>query len=389
MTRRLRIAKSPVRATLLLAACTALPIAAWAARPVPVFQVDVAGQTAPDLQQAMSAALVRATGRLASATDPALAGLIANAPQYVERYDHGPQGELQVVFNGAAVDKAIAAADRSVWDPIRPFTLVVLYPPPDQTDAAEYEAGLEQAAEQRGLPISIVPLPVADASGNLLPREALLEIAHRYGAEQLLIGQPPAAEAAAAGPVGSGGTPSAATPAAPAAGTAPAPAAAAPPAGSAPAPTPSAAPAATAGSSPPAAASEWQWTLYTDFTSRTWSGSMTAGIEDTVGLLAPPAGPASANAPARTELEIQGVSSLADYANIETMLGAVPGVSAANVREVSGGSVVFDLTVRGGAAAIDRALAGSAYFTRVRRAAAATHGPVAPGAAVVFRYRSG
>jgi hypothetical protein len=234
-----------------------------------------------------------------------------------------------------------------------------------------------------------VPLPVADASGNLLPREALLEIAHRYGAEQLLIGQPPAAEAGAAGPAGSGGTPSAATPAAPAAGTAPAPAAAAPPAGSAPAPTPSAAPAATAGSSPPAAAGEWQWTLYTDFTSQTWSGSLTAGIEDTVGLLAPPAGPASANAPARTELEIQGVSSLADYANIETMLGAVPGVSAANVREVSGGSVVFDLTVRGGAAAIDRALAGSAYFTRVRRAAAATHGPVAPGAAVVFRYRSG
>jgi hypothetical protein len=383
MTRRLRIAKSPVRATLLLAACTALPIAARAARPVPVFQVDVAGQTAPDLQQAMSAALVRATGRLASATDPALAGLIANAPQYVERYDHGPQGELQVVFNGAAVDKAIAAADRSVWDPVRPFTLVVLYPPPDQTDAAEYEAGLEQAAEQRGLPISIVPLPVADASGNLLPREALLEIAHRYGAEQLLVGQPPAAETAAAGTVGSGGTPSAAIPPAPAAGTAPAPAAAAPPAGSAPAPM------ATGGTSPPAAAGEWQWTLYTDFTSRTWSGSLTVGIEDTVGLLAPPAGPASANAPARTELEIQGVSSLSDYANIETMLGAVPGVSAANVREVSGGSVVFDLTVRGGAAAIDRALAGSAYFTRVRRAAAATHGPVAPGAAVVFRYRSG
>jgi hypothetical protein len=398
MSRRPRIAKSPVRATLLLAACTLLPIAAWAARPVPVFQVDVAGQTAPDLQQAMGAALVRATGRLASATDPALAGLIANAPQYVERYDHGPQGELQVVFNGAAVDKAIAAADRSVWDPIRPFTLVVLYPPPDQTDAAEYEAGLEQAAEQRGLPISIVPLPVADASGNLLPREALLEIAHRYGAEQLLVGQPPAAETAAAGTAAPGGTPPASIPAAPAAGTAPAPATAAapaataPPAGAAAAPTPAApgaAPAATPGASPPAAAAgEWQWILYTDFTSQTWSGPLTAGIEDTVGLLAPPAGPASANAPARTELEIQGVSSLADYANIETMLGAVPGVSAANVREVSGGSAVFDLTVRGGAAAIARALAGSANFTRVRRAAAA-HGPAASGAAVVFRYRSG
>ncbi len=387
MPRRPRIAKSPVRATLLLAACTALPIAAWAARPVPVFQVDVAGQTAPDLQQAMGAALVRATGRLASATDPALAVLIANAPQYVERYDHGPQGELQVVFNGAAVDKAIAAADRSVWDPIRPFTLVVLYPPPDQTDTAEYEAGLEQAAEQRGLPISIVPLPVADASGNLLPREALLEIAHRYGAEQLLVGQPPAADTAAAGTAVPGGTAPATTPAAPA--TAVPPAATAPP-GAAPAAAAAAAPAAGPGASPATAtaADDWQWTLYTDFTSESWSGPLTAGIEDTVGLLAPPAGPESANAPVRTELEIQGVSSLADYANIETMLGAVPGVSEANVREVSGGSAVFDLTVRGGGAAIARALAGSANFTRVRRGAAA-HGPAASGAAVVFRYRSG
>ena len=31
-----------------------------------------------------------------------------------------------------------------------------------------------------------MPLPVTDDSGNLLPREALLEMAHRYGAEQLL-----------------------------------------------------------------------------------------------------------------------------------------------------------------------------------------------------------
>jgi hypothetical protein len=209
-------AKSPVRATLLLAACVALPAAAWAARPVPVFQVDVAGQTVPDLQQAMRAALVRATGRRESASDPVFGGLIADAAKYVQGYDRGPQGELQVTFNTAAVDQAIAALDRSVWDPNRPFTLVVLYPPPDQADQAADQAQLGQAAEQRGLPISIVPLPVTDASGNLLSRQALLEMAHRYGAEQLLLGRPPPAGNAPAGATAAPGAPGAAQSAPPA-----------------------------------------------------------------------------------------------------------------------------------------------------------------------------
>src|SRR5579885_2681246 len=143
-------AKGLVREALLLVACAALPAAAWAARPVPVFQVDVAGQSVPALQQAMREALVRATGRRESASDPVFGGLIADAPKYVQTYDRGPQGELQVVFNAAAVEKAIAALDRSVWDPDRPFTLVVLSPPPDQNDQAADQAGLEQAAEQRG-----------------------------------------------------------------------------------------------------------------------------------------------------------------------------------------------------------------------------------------------
>jgi hypothetical protein len=369
-------APSLVRQALLLAACAALPAAAWAARPVQVFQVDVAGQSVPALQQAMRDALVRATGRRESATDPAFGGLIADAPKYVQGYDRGPQGELQVLFNAAAVDKTIAALDRSIWDPNRPFTLVVLYPPPDQSDQPADQAGLQQAAEQRGLPISVVPLPVADASGNLLPREALLEMAHRYGAEQLLVGRPPAGSSVAP-----------ATPAAPAPAGIAAPATAGsasaaargsavpPPAGqAAPAPAPAGMPAV------------WQWTLYTDFSSQTWTGPLTAGIDDTVDLLAPPAGAAAASVPGETEIEIDGVSSLADYANIELMLGAVPGVSKANVRQVSGDSVLFDLTVRGGAAAIERMLSGSPSFTR---AGPGGHGNAAPGAPLVYRYRTG
>ncbi|HEX5460720.1 MAG TPA: DUF2066 domain-containing protein [Steroidobacteraceae bacterium] len=382
-------ARSLVRAALLLAALAALPAVAWAAHAVPVFQVDVTGQSAPALQQAMREALVRATGRRESASDPVFGGLIADAPKYVQGYDRGPQGELQVLFNAAAVGKTIAALDRSVWDPNRPFTLVVIYPPPEQADQAADQAGLEQAAEQRGLPISIVPLPVADDSGNLLPRESLLEMAHHYGAEQVLIGRPPApviapsaaAPAAAATAPGNGAP---ATNPAPPAGTASAaasPATAQPPQAATQAAAPANQPAA-----PPGQAEAWQWTLYTDFSSQTWNGPLTSGIDNTVDLLAPPAGAAAANAAGETQIEIEGVSSLADYANIELMLGAVPGVSKANVRQVSGNSVLFDLTVRGGGGAIERALSGSPSFSRVGPAA---QGGGTTGMPLVYRYRPG
>lgn len=368
-------AKSFIREVLLLAACASLSPAAWAARPVPVFQVDVAAQSVPALQDAMRAALVRATGRRQSANDPVFSGLVADAPKYVQSYDRGPQGELQVVFSAAAVDKAIAVLDRSVWDPDRPFTLVVLYPPPDQTDQAADQGALEQAAEQRGLPISIVPLPVTDGSGNLLPRQALLEMAHRYGAEQLLVGRPPGAVTP---------TPGAPAPANGALMTSPAvPAGAA--SGAAP-PAASQAPAAGSSAAPASAPVAWQWTLYNDFTTQSWSGPLTAGIDDTVDLLAPPAGAAAANAPGETEVEIEGVTNLADYANIEQMLGAVPGVSRANVRQVSGDSVLFDLTVRGGGATVDRALSASPSFSRVGPSAP---GNEAAGAPLVYRYRPG
>ena len=360
-------AKSLVREALLLAVCAVLPAAAWAARPVPVFQVDAAGQSGPALEQAMRAALVRATGRLESASDPAFGGLIADAGKYVQSYDRGPQGELQVLFNGTAVDKVIAALDRSVWDPNRPFTLVVLYPSPGQADQAEDQAVLEQTAEQRGLPISIVPLPVADGSGNLLPREALLEMAHRYGAEELLVGSPPAS-------------------AAPAPPASPSPPAGAAPGAAAPATGAQAAPTAAPAFAQPGPTAVWQWHLYTDFTTQSWSGQLTVGIDDTVDLLAPPAGAVAANAPGDTEVEIEGVSSLADYANIELMLGAVPGVSRAAVRQVSGDAVLFDLTVRGGGAAIDRALSSSPSFSRL---GSDTQGRGVSGAPLLYRYRPG
>src|SRR5580698_6103038 len=133
-------------ACLTLLLCGFLPIAAWAARAVRVYEVDVSGQSTTALQDAMRQALVRATGRRESANDPALASLIEDAPKYVKSYSPGPRGETQVIFDRVTVERSIVAAGRSVWDPERPFTLVVLYPPPDHTDGDAARSALEQEA---------------------------------------------------------------------------------------------------------------------------------------------------------------------------------------------------------------------------------------------------
>ena len=283
-----------------------LPLTAWSARAVRVYEVDVSGQSTTALQEAMRQALVRATGRRESANDPALASLIEDAPKYVKSYSPGPRGETQVIFDRVAVDKAIAAAGRSVWDPARPFTLVVLYPPPSRADSDTARAALEQEAAARGLLISVIPLAVVDANGTELGRDALLNTAQRYGGDDLLVGRSDAG----------------------------------------------------------APAGQYQWTLYTNFSSQSWSGALAAGIDGTVDLLAPAQGASLAQTEAKVLVEIDGVASLTDYANVQRMLESAPGVRGANIVRAAGNAVTFDITARGGSDALDHALSGSAKLVK-------------------------
>jgi len=302
------------RACLALLLCGVLPLSALAARPVRVYEVDVSGQSATALQEAMRQALVRATGRRESANDPALASLIEDAAKYVKSYSPGPRGETQVIFDRAAVERSIAAAGRSVWAADRPFTLVVLYPPPGRADADAARAALEQAAAARGLLISVIPLTVVDANGADLGRDAILGTAQRYGGDEVLVGR-------------------------------------------------------TDGTAP---AGQYQWTLYTNFSSQSWSGSLASGIDGTVDLLAPPQGASLAQTEAKVLVQIDGVANLSDYANVQRMLEAVPGVRGANIVRAAGNAVTFDITARGGSDALDHALAGSSRLAR----AGSSNGPL-------------
>jgi hypothetical protein len=293
-------------ACLALLLCGIVPFSAWAARAVRVYEVDVSGQSTTALQEAMRQALVRATGRRESANDPALASLIEDAPKYVKSYVPGPRGETQVLFDRVAVERSIAAAGRGVWDPERPFTLVVLYPPPSRAEGDAARANLEAAAASRGLPISVIPLSIVDANGAELGRDALLTTAQRYGGDEVLIGRTDAGA-----PVG-----------------------------------------------------QYQWTLYTNFSSQSWSGQLASGIDGTVDLLAPPQGASLAQTEAKVLLDVNGIATLADYANVQRILESVPGVRGANIARASGNTATFDITARGGSDALDRALAGASHLVR-------------------------
>lgn len=285
----------------------ALSVDAWAGRPVRVYEVELKGGQSPaTVQDAMREALIRATGRRESATDPSLASIISSADTFVKGYTSPSKSQTQVIFDGAAVERAIVAAGRSTWDPVRPFTLVVVYPPlPRPADDAA-RAELDQSAIARGLPITVVPLSPVDASGNDLGRDAFMQMAQRYGGDAVLVGR----------------------------------------------------------SDTGTANGQFQWTLHTNFSSESWSGPLSAGINGAVDNMAPAQGGSLAQTEANARVEINGVASLADYVNVQRLLESAPGVRRVNVSAAKGNVAMFDVVARGGGDALSHSLTGASHLAQ-------------------------
>ena len=106
----------------------------------------------------------------------------------------------------------------------------------------------------------------------------------------------------------------------------------------------------------------WRWTLVTPFVTRQFTGSITTGIDATVDLLAPPIEASPADSIVKTPVRIEGLRTLDQYARVETMLAAVPGVRHSTVERIAGTTAVFDLWARGGASTVSRMLAISPRF---------------------------
>jgi hypothetical protein len=225
----------------------------------------------------------------------------------------------QFVFDGTAVERDVDAAGRSVWDAERPFTIVVLNPPLSGPAADSARRALEETGETRGLPVALLPMSFADASGNELPSEVLLQSAQKLGGDAVLLGRSDGA----------------------------------PPAGAAaPAPT----------NAPPSG--NWQWTLVTDYARENWTGPFDAGVNGAADALARVQGAAQQLPEADALVEVSGVATLSDYAAVERVLSELPGVRRSGLEEAAGTTATFRVLIRGGADAVAHALANSPRFAQ-------------------------
>ncbi len=110
---------------------------------------------------------------------------------------------------------------------------------------------------------------------------------------------------------------------------------------------------------------------------RNWAGPLSAGIDGAVDNFAPVQGGSLEQTETQAVVQIDGLNSLSDFAEAQRMLESMPGTRRASVVEASGSTASFDVTVRGGVDAIDRALTGSGRFARSG----------ASGGRPVFQYR--
>ena len=323
-----------IRLIVLVVAVMLVP-RAWAGRPVNVYEATVhAADPGAAAEEAMKEVLVRATGRKDAAGDPAFAALEMNAAQYVRESRPAGDGQLTVSFDAAALERQIVAAGRSVWDADRPFTLVVLNPAPTGAADDETRRALEEAAELRGLPVALVPMPLSDQSGAPLSADVLLIDARRLGADAVLLGR----------------------------------------------------------ADPSAQNGPWQWTLITGLRTQSWNGPLDAGIDGAADALASVGGSALPLEEEAVLVHVSGVGTLADYAAVERTLGELPGVRRSGIEEADGAAATFRVLIRGGSQAIERVLTGSQHFTRIDIGAAqpppqaGAAGGIASGAPLAYEY---
>jgi len=290
----------------------ALP--ASALRQVRVYETNVAAQADPAVQAqaGLRTVLVRATGARDAANDPALAGLLAQAQQYVIASRPATSGTgTTLVFDAAALERDIAAAGRSIWPSERPLLLIVLTGGP-ATGAFEsrrqVEGALDAAANRRGQPIRVARPEALNlpATGDIAT-DAALAAAQRLGADAVIIGYGDA--------VPTGGP--------------------------------------------------WRWTMSATGINESWNGSLEEGVNGSTDLFVRNAQVFAALPEATVLVEIEGVPSLRDYARVTEQLGASAGVRSVQLADAAGSRATFSIVSRGGVDSLRAALTSNTNFESI------------------------
>jgi hypothetical protein len=300
---------------------------AHATRQVRVYEANVSAKTdaAVQAQSALRQVLVRATGARDAANDPALAGVLAQAPQYVlgTRPANKAGRVLTVMFDGAALERDITAAGRALWPAERRVVLVVLTGGPATgpfETRRQVEGALESVANRRGLPINSVRPDDAGlpSAGDIAP-DAALAAALRMRADVALVGYGDA--------VPNGGP--------------------------------------------------WRWVLSGANLDESWSGALEEGVQRAADILSREAVAIAAMPDQTLLVEIDGVPTLAEYARVSEMLDRVTGVLGVRLAEAAGTRTTFAVLTRTGVDGLASALLATSRLEKIEPTA---------GGTLAFRY---
>jgi hypothetical protein len=311
----------------LIAALALGATSAWATRQVRIYEANVSSQTdaAVQAQAALRQVLVRATGARDAANDPALAGVLAQASQYVlgTRPANTSGSIVTVLFDGGALERDITAAGRTIWPAERRIVLLVLTGGPASgafETRRQVEGTLDATANRRGIPINSVRPEAANlpVTGDI-PADAALSAAQRLRADVVLVGYGDA--------VPNGGT--------------------------------------------------WRWVLTGTGINETWNGSLEDGVNGTADILSRNAVAIAAQPDQSLLVEFDGVPTLKEYARVADMLDAVMGVRSVQLAEAAGPRATFAVVTRTGIDGLQSALLATSHFERIDPKA---------GGTIAFRY---
>ncbi len=274
----------------------------------PVADRSEAAQTAA-FQNAMKTVLIRVTGRRNADEDPALGSLVSNARRYVQQYRAAADSQLWVTFDGPAIERWLTQNGQPLWGHERPTTLVLLAVQSGaQTggviateDSSELKSAIDAAAALRGLPLvwpsgaELQKFHVDPALVNSGSPSTFLEIARRMGSDGVLIGRASGASANA----------------------------------------------------------NVRWTHLFQDRSSEYSGTL-EGVNRAADLYAGMFAASGGLLP--VDIEVSGLNDFKDYAAVESYLESLSFIARVSVESLSGDTVRFRLSTRGGLDSLQRAL---------------------------------
>jgi hypothetical protein len=103
---------------------------------------------------------------------------------------------------------------------------------------------------------------------------------------------------------------------------------------------------------------QWHWQLAAVNAAGDWAGAAEAGIDGAVDALVRADLDNDAIPMSDVDCHVSGVADLSAYVNVLNLIGGTPGVSALAVQEIDGDNLLLRLRMRGGGAALARALSG-------------------------------